>query len=102
MNLMNPKGRQRPTTRRQRFASVAVEAMEKRLTLSRALPLPPTIAANVVANFKCVLSMPNDPYIPSGPCISNGPPASQLAGNIPTGPCIPVGPPASQLARNLP
>jgi hypothetical protein len=82
MNLMSLTRRQRPTARRPRFASVAVEAMEKRLTLSPTLPLPPPIAASVVANFKSVQSIPN------GPCIPNGPPASQLACNIPTGPCV--------------
>jgi hypothetical protein len=41
MNLMNLTRRHRPTTRRQRFASLAVEAMEERLTPSPTLPLPP-------------------------------------------------------------
>jgi hypothetical protein len=84
MKLINPTRQPRPTTRRQRFISVAVEATEKRLTLSSILPQTPPIAASMVANY------PQGPLIPSGPCYPSGPVASQVANHIPTGPCFPI------------
>jgi hypothetical protein len=75
--------RHRPTTRRQRSASIAVEPMEKRLTLSPALARPTPVVASLVAIY------PNGPLIPTGPC-------------IPSGPCVPVGPSQSQVSTSYP
>jgi hypothetical protein len=109
MNLSTLTRRLRQTERPRRCASLAVAALDQRLVLSPALPLPPPVAASMVANYPIGPAIPNGPpasqvasNIPSGPCIPVGPPASRVASNLSNGPCIPVGPPASQDASNFP
>jgi hypothetical protein len=86
MNVINLTRRLRPTTRRQRSISIAVEAMEKRLTLSPALPQPPPVVASLVANYPTGPLIPSGPCFPTGPCLPNGPPQSQVSSGYPTGP----------------
>jgi hypothetical protein len=82
MGLFKRDRRLRRRARRRHSAGLAVEAMEQRLALSGALPLPlqPLQSASTIAHVAADPCLPNGPCFPSGPCafptfraIQNGP-----------------------------